>query len=254
MRSVLSLVGVALVAYLGVCLLMFLSQRSLMYFPQPQRALPDAPLLRFTNEGADLLVSTANASVGDAVMYLGGNAEDVSLSLPELAAAFPQRAIYALHYRGYGGSSGSASEAALVSDAQALLGQLHDRHRRVTLVGRSLGSGIAVQLAARQPVDRLVLITPFDSIARIAAAQFPYLPTNWLLQDRYDAGAVAAAVTTPTTLVVAGADEIIPRASSERLLSSFRDGVARMIVIEGAGHNDLSMHPGYGAALGSGGN
>ena len=102
--------------------------------------------------GATLQVCVRQRSGPDALIYFGGNAEDVSFSLNEFAAAFPQHSIYMLYYRGYGGSTGSPSEAALHADAQALFDQVQKEHPNIVLVGRSLGSGVAVRLAANNPV------------------------------------------------------------------------------------------------------
>ena len=187
-----------------------------------------------------------------ALLYFGGNGEDVSQTLPELARTFPDHAIYAMHYRGYGRSGGAPSEAALQGDALALYDLVARSHARVSAIGRSLGSGIAIRVACERPVSRLVLVTPYDSIAALASAQFRWLPVRWLLQDPYESVRVAPAITVPTTLVAAEHDEVIPRANTERLLAAFAPGVATLIVIPDAGHNDLSRQPAYGLALRTG--
>lgn len=111
---------------------------------------------------ATLRISARPHDGPGAVVYFGGNAEDVAWTVPELAGAFPDRAIYALHYRGYGGSSGRPAEAALRDDARALFRLVHSRHPDVIVVGRSLGSSLAIQLAAEEPVTRLAMISPFE--------------------------------------------------------------------------------------------
>jgi pimeloyl-ACP methyl ester carboxylesterase len=244
--------GTLLVAagvYAALCALVFLFQRSLIYFPQPRSFGGASSRLELRTPEA-LLVLTAKARPGtDAVVYFGGNAEDVSASLPELAAAFPDHALYLLHYRGYGGSSGRPSEAALHEDALAVFDHVHAGHARVTLVGRSLGTGVAIRLAAMRPAARLVLVSPYDSIEELAVRQFPFLPVRWLLRDKYESWRYAPQVRAPTTVVVAERDEIIPVASSARLLERFPEGVARWLVVPGVGHNSISDSPDYLPAL-----
>ncbi len=236
-------------AYVALCAVVFFFQRSLIYYPQP-RSFGNAGSRMELSTADALLVLTAKPRPGaDAVVYFGGNAEDVSASLPELAAAFPDHALYLVHYRGYGGSSGSPSEAALHADALAVFDRVHAEHARVTAVGRSLGSGVAIRLAALRPVTRLVLVSPYDSIEELASRQFPFLPVRWLLRDRFESWRHAPLVRAPTTIVVAERDEIIPVASSARLLSRFAEGVARWQVVPGVGHNSISDSPAYLPAL-----
>jgi pimeloyl-ACP methyl ester carboxylesterase len=161
------------------------------------------------------------------------------------SAGFPESAIYLLHYRGYGGSSGKPSEGALFADALTLFDEVHSKHPQIDVVGRSLGSGIAVYLASLRPVSRLVLVTPYDSLQELAALQFPYLPVRWLLLDKFESWRFAPQVTAPTLIITAESDEVIPRASSELLRSRFKSGVASFKTVAGAGHNTISENADY---------
>lgn len=250
-RSLFTFLGIGFLLYLAVCLALYFGQRSMIYFPRAAAIGPEAQRMRLPVDGADLLVTTRQRPGARALIYFGGNAEDVSTSLPQLAEAFPDRALYLMHYRGYGGSSGHPSEAALQADALALFDQIHPRHPDIGVIGRSLGSGIAVRLASQRPVRALLLVTPYDSLQEIAAGQFPWVPVRWLLADKYESLRHAPDVTAPTLLLAAEQDEVIPRASTERLAASFRPGVARLQVIPGTGHNTISLSPAYAAALGS---
>lgn len=238
-----------LVVYAGLCLALFLGQRSMIYFPQPRRSGSDAAIMKLQVKDAVLAISTRQADSEQAVIYFGGNGEDVSGSMPDLIAAFHGEALYALHYRGYGDSTGEPSQDALFADALALFDKVHATHPKVTVIGRSLGSGVAVHLASLRPVARLVLVTPYDSVAGIAAAQFPYFPVRWLLRDRYESFSYAPRVRAPTTIIMAERDEIIPRASTEQLLKRFAPGVASMVIIPGRGHNTLQEDALYRRAL-----
>ncbi|HEU4853555.1 MAG TPA: alpha/beta hydrolase [Telluria sp.] len=250
MRAALGILVAAALAYIAFCLLVFVQQRSLMYFPTPPtRTPPGAEVIALAG---NVVVTAFRQDRAPALLYFGGNAEDVNGSLGELAAAFPGHAIYLMQYRGYGGSDGAPTEEGLVSDALALYDKVRRRHERIEVAGRSLGSGVAIQLAAARPVDRLVLITPFDSMRDVAGRHYPYLPVRWLLRDPYDSAAYAPKVNAPTVLVAAADDEIIPRASTEALFRCFAPGVATMTVIEGVGHNTISSSPRYIAAISGG--
>lgn len=233
-----------IIIYLGLCAVLFINQRNLIYFPQP-RSINSGTTLTLSVEGAQVLVTTRQHNGPKALLYFGGNAEDVSYSLSSLSNAFPDYAIYLLHYRGYGGSSGNPSEAALFADALALFDKVHSDHQNIVVVGRSLGSGVAVHLASLRPVARLVLVTPYDSLQELAAQQFPYFPIRWLMLDKFEAWRYAERVTVTTLVVVAEHDEVIPRANSEALYKRFRTGLASFKVVAGASHNSISEYPEY---------
>ena len=246
MQKTLAIVlALGLAVYVAACLALFFFQRSLIYFAPAVAAHAAPKTSTLALPGATVKVSERPLAGARAMIYLGGNAEDVTASLPLLDRAFPDHALYLLHYRGYTGSSGKPSEAALVADALALFDSVAREHPEVVVVGRSLGTGVAVQLASQRPVSRLVLVTPFDSMVGLAARQFPYFPVRWLLRDRYDSSAYAPRVKAPTLLLAAGQDEIIPAGSAQRLLARFPSEVARLHVIEGVGHNTISDSPDY---------
>jgi pimeloyl-ACP methyl ester carboxylesterase len=239
--------------YLSVCGLLYLSQRSYIYYPTGRNS--DVPAVILQREDARIVVSSNDASSNDirsdrAILYFGGNAEDVSRAIAPLSQAFPGTAIYAMHYRGYGGSSGTPSERSLVADGIALHDLVAKNHPRISIIGRSLGSGVAIQIAASRPTDRLVLVTPYDSIAELAADHFKLFPIRLILRDRYESWRYASRMTVPTTLIVATQDQVIPNRSSEKLARAFPPGVANLVRIPGADHNNVSDFPGYVVALG----
>jgi len=168
------------------------------------------------------------------------------VDIPDLAETFPGNAIYALHYPGYGGSSGSPTERGILIDALALYDQVRAQHADITVIGRSLGTGVAVHVAGMRPVMGLVLVTPLDNLGDVAAANYRFLPVRWLLQDKFESGLYAPKVMAPTRIIVAGDDEIVPRASTERLRARFKGGVVvAYTVIPGVGHNTISDSPRY---------
>lgn len=248
MRFVLPVLVLALIAYAGLCLALFLMQRSFIYFPTP--AVPaiasDPGRTVFLDvSGARLAIAVRQHAGPKAILYFGGNAEDVTGNLAPLAGAFPQSAVYLMTYRGYGASSGTPSEQALQADALALFDWVQRDHPEIEIIGRSLGTGVATYLASRRPATRLVLITPYDSVLELARQRFPYIPVRWLLLDRFESGRYAPHIRVPTLIVEAEFDEVIPHASTARLLQRFAAGVATLVVIPGAGHNTLSEDPRY---------
>ncbi|MES2821162.1 MAG: alpha/beta fold hydrolase [Pseudomonadota bacterium] len=243
-RILVSSLLVVAALYLGICIALWVFQRALIYFPQPLSGSA-TDLLTLSVDEARVRVSVRPHDGPQALIYFGGNAEDVSLNMPGLARAFPDHALYLLHYRGYGGSSGSPSEEALQRDAQALFDRVWAEHPEILLVGRSLGSGVAVRLASQRPASRLILISPYNSLQDIAAAQFPFFPVRWLLRDKFESWKYAPRIRVPTLLILAEHDRVIPRASSETLLARFAPGVATLKVVPGADHNSISQHSEY---------
>ncbi|WP_418314936.1 alpha/beta hydrolase [Piscinibacter sakaiensis] len=245
-RDLLFTILVVALLYLAFCALMFLMQRSMIYYPRARAVTAAESTMKLPVDGGGEIVVTVRPHAGPkAIIYFGGNAEDVSLNLGEFSAAFPDHALFLMHYPGYGGSSGSPSEAAIHRDAAALFRVVHRQHPQVALIGRSLGSGVAARLASQAPASRLILVTPFDSLVDVAAPVYPFLPVRWLLLDRYESGQVAAGIGIPTTLIAAEHDEIIPMSSTRKLAARFGDGVASLTVIRGASHNDLDASPDY---------
>jgi pimeloyl-ACP methyl ester carboxylesterase len=122
---------------------------------------------------------------------------------------------------------------------------VYAEHPKIVVIGRSLGSGVAVWVASQRPVARLVLVTPFDSLADAAAAQYPFVPVRWLLRDKFESWRYAPQVTAPTRIIVAEDDELVPRSSSDRLRTRFKEGIVSYVVVPGVGHNTIQDGPGY---------
>lgn len=238
--------GLALL-YLAGCGAMYTWQRALLYHPQPAR-LPGESLT-LTVDGATLQINVRSLPGAPALLYFGGNAEDVSATMPQLARLFPDHALYGMNYRGFGQSTGEPAEPALHADARALYEHVRREHPEIKVVGRSLGSGVAIRLASEQAVARLVMITPYDSIENVAAEQFPWLPVRWLIRDRFDSASLAGRIGVPTTLIAAEHDTLIRPERTARLLTHFRPGVAHLVNITGTGHNDIGDSPLYARSL-----
>jgi len=248
-RAGVVLIAIALLVYAGICAALYLAQRSLIYHPTPRSRSDRAEALSIATDGAVLKIWHVPGQGERALLYFGGNAEDVAANIAPFAAAFPSTSLYLANYRGYGGSTGSPAEKAILADAEILFDRVHAEHPRVAVIGRSLGSGVAVHLAGVRNVTKLALITPYDSVLRIAQRQLPFVPVSWLLEDTFDSSAKAPRVRAPVLVLLAELDSVIPREHSERLVASFAPGPVTVRTIAGATHDSISASPEYASAL-----
>jgi fermentation-respiration switch protein FrsA (DUF1100 family) len=188
------------------------------------------------------------------VIYFGGNAEEVTAYATQAPETYGARAALFVNYRGYGASAGRPSESALVSDAAEIYDWAARRSdidaSRIALHGRSLGTGVAVQLAAARPAKCVVLTSPFASALDVAREMYPWLPVAWLLRHPFDSGAHAQKLRAPVLIVSGSADTLIRPHHSEKLAKLWGGKVER-VSLEGFGHNDLDLHPGYAKAIGA---
>jgi len=181
------------------------------------------------------------------VIYFGGNAEEVSSNVG-LAERFGEWSLLALNYRGYGASEGSPGEAALISDALDIFDYAARRpdvdSQRIVVMGRSLGSGVAVYLASRRKLAAVILVSPYDSVVAVAGRVYPFLPVRWMLKHPFDSLSRAPKITAPLLCIVAGEDRVIPTVHSERLFQAW-SGPKKWIDIPGADHDSIAGEPQY---------
>lgn len=252
MKTLITLLTLATLLYVLAALAMYLLQRKLIYHPTPEIVHTHAERKIVVDTDVTLRVIVANPDKNDAVIYFGGNAELVAGTASELAAALPKKTIYLVNYRGYSGSDGTPTETHLFNDAEKIFDSIATtnatQHQSISVIGRSLGSGIASYLASRKPVARLVLITPFDSILRIAQSAYPIFPVRWLLKDRFESDKYAPSIKAPVLLLLAENDAVIPMSSSQRLLPLLPDST-QSYTFDNTGHNDLQTHQGFYPAI-----
>lgn len=245
----------ALAIVIGLPLLVYLAQDSLIFYRQPVAEARRAQIARTQPAVADVWLAAADGTRVHAwhvksgpvlVLYFGGNAEEVSWMLEEAQAGAPGVSWLLMDYRGYGQSAGSPSEAALVADALALydhaLALPGTDAKRIYAFGRSLGSGVAVALAAERPLAGVILATPFDSLAAVAKRYYWYLPVDWMLKHRFDSIERAPRLATPLLCLVAEHDEVIPPEHGERLFAAW-GGPKHKALLTGANHNGTDAHP-----------
>lgn len=237
------------IAYGAIAVAAFLAQRKLMYFPDSERLSPASYGLVGVEErvlaspdGAQLVSWYAAAEPGrPTILYFHGNAGNLG-SRSERIRNYVSRGLgmMMLSYRDYGGSSGSPSERNNVADArlayEALLAE-GLRPQDIILYGESLGTGVAVQLAAQVPVAGVILDAPYTSIVEVAAGAYPYFPVRWFLFDRYETMSHLPGVHAPLLVVHGEDDRIIPVAMG-RAVYAAAHGPKEIVTFPGAGHSN----------------
>ncbi len=237
-----------IVAYAAGAVTLYLLQRKMLYAPSPEYS-HKFDSLALHNEQEILKTIVLNPGQSRAMIYFGGNAEAVIFNSEPFLKNFSDYTIYLANYRGYGGSTGSPTEQGLYSDALALYDQVHTNHNAVSLMGRSLGSGIATYLASERAVSHLALITPYDSISNVAQTHYPIYPVGLMIKDKFDSAEKAASVSAPVLIIMAEHDSLIPNSHSIKLSEAFQEGQVSMTNIKGAGHNNLSTDEEYYSTL-----
>jgi fermentation-respiration switch protein FrsA (DUF1100 family) len=250
------------VGYVAIAALVWFAQERLMFFPRAASARVEPPpgwqveeVGIGTRDGTALkgvLVRPSSAARGPLVIYFGGNAEEVTESASSARDTYGDRAVLLVNYRGYGASGGSPGEKPLVADAAEIFDWAIARpdvdRERVALHGRSLGSGVAVQLAAARPARCVVLTSPFASALEVARGAYPWLPVALLMRHPFDSLAHAKRLAVPALVLFGTRDDIVAPEQSERLAAAWGGPVER-VRLEGFGHNDLSLNPAYDAAI-----
>jgi pimeloyl-ACP methyl ester carboxylesterase len=248
------LLGLLITGYAALCALVFLQQDSLL-FPravidtrvqqQWQTNRIEIPSAKSAIESWWMTNNETNSNL--TILYFGGNAEDVLYTASE-AHRLDAKHFLATRYRGYGATPGNPSEANLFADALVVydhaINQQHVRPENIVVIGRSLGSGVAMHLAANRTLRSLVLITPYDSMTAVAQAQFPYLPVRWLLRHRFASDQLAARVGIPVLLLAGADDSLIPPVHASRLQAAL-GAKAKLHILTNVGHNDIETHPQY---------
>lgn len=238
--------------------LVWAGQRRLIYFPfgavpSPGDAgLRTAEAVTFaTADGLALhgwFIAAPRPPARFTAIVFNGNAGNRAHRAP-LAAALGRHdiAVLLFDYRGFGGNAGTPTERGLASDARAARRYVAARPdvdaSRLVYVGESLGTAVAVDLAAEHPPAALILRSPFASMAEVGQFHYPFLPVRWLLRDRYSAIDTIARVASPVLVIAGERDTIVPLAQSRRLFDAAREP-KQLLVVEGADHNDHALFAG----------
>ena len=250
---------ILLVIYGAIVAYVYSIQRNLLYFPShtyvaPREALADPALREFPVTAADGIALKgwyAPATTKPlTLVYFHGNGDDLESAAP--IAAFYIRAGYGVliaEYRGYSGLPGSPTEAGLYADARAYVNGLIAsgvRERDIVLFGRSLGTGVAAQMATEFHPGGLILLSPYRSIPEVAKSHFWFLPVDLLMKDRFETAAKIKSITAPLLIANGGQDQVIPP-SQGRDLFAMANEPKQFYFSTPAGHNDIFGY-GFGAA------
>jgi len=245
--------------YLAVLAYFYSAQRSLLYFPShtystPREALADPSLRELpveTTDGVALKGWYAPRTKRPlTLVYFHGNGDDLQSSAP--IAALYLKAGYGFliaEYRGYSGLPGAPTEAGLYEDARAYLRGLIASGvdpKQIVLFGRSLGTGVAVQMATEFQTGGLMLLSPYRSIPEVAESEFPFLPAELLIKDRFQTFKKIASITTPMLVANGGQDDVIPP-SQGRSVFALANEPKTFFFAAAAGHNNM-FEFGFGAA------
>lgn len=243
------------VGYVGGLAALFLLQRSFLFpIPQAVRTTPAAAgfpqaeeHLLTTDDGEKVILWHVPARPGHpVVLYFHGNGDFLAGFFGRFLDLIADgTGIVALSFRGYAGSSGHPSEQGLLRDAAAAYAFTTARYNADKIVawGFSLGSGVAVALAAEQPVGKLILEAPYTSTVDIAASLLPIFPMRLMIRDPFRSDQRIARVTAPLLIMHGGRDFTIPTVFGERLFALAHEP-KRFVRFPDGGHNDLDS---YGA-------
>jgi fermentation-respiration switch protein FrsA (DUF1100 family) len=231
-------------------------QRILMYAPDPTRVDPataDLPTVKElklrTADGVELIAWYHPAGPGQpTLLYFHGNAGNLLSRAGRMGEYIAKgRGMLMLSYRGYGGSGGKPTEKNNISDAHLVYRWLLDQNVKaadIILYGESLGSGVAVQLAASQSVGGVILDAPYTSIADVGARIYPYLPVQALTLDRYDSLSRIDRINAPLLIVHGDQDALIPIAMGRELHKRASEP-KQFAPIAGGGHADHHLFGSY---------
>jgi hypothetical protein len=239
--------------YAAIGLAAYLGQRKLMYFPDRARTPPTgvglagvAERVIETPDGQRVIAWYGRARPGKpTLLYFHGNGGSLADRAPRIARFMDQGwGVYMMTYRGYGGSTGSPSEAANMGDARLAYHALVREDvppASIIAYGESLGSGIAVRLAAEVPVAGVILDAPYTSIVDLAAQTYPFLPVRLVLIDRYDTTRYIAAIKAPLLILHGARDGVVP-VEMGRELARLAPEPKRLVVFPNGHHSDLYIN------------
>jgi len=249
-----SILKIVLGVAIGVPLFMWLFQERMLFFP---RLLDPRPALRPNVEEVSILAADGitlrgwlvkgDGAPAPLVIYFGGNAEEVSW-LVDVADYFVGWSLLLVNFRGYGESEGKPGEKELLQDGLVIHDYAKRRpevnSERIVAMGRSLGSGVAVHLAAHRVLRGVILVSPYDSIVEVAKRHYPFLPVSLMLRHRFDSLALAPQIEAPLLCLVATEDRVIPSAHSRALFRAWL-GTKTWHEVPHSDHDSISGEPEY---------
>lgn len=245
---------VAAAGYLSLLALLYVAQRTLMYFPDTARTSPAGAgfpqaqeVVLNAADGTRIVVWNVPPREGKPViLYFHGNGGALRHRVSRFTMLTSDgTGLVALSYRGYGGSTGSPNEEGLFADARAAYDFATKRYpsSRLVIWGESLGTGVAIELVTEKKADAVILEAPFTSTVDIAAAIYPIFPVRMLMKDQFRSDERIGKVAAPLLVLHGALDRVVPIAYGEKLFSLAREP-KKFVRFARGGHEDLNE---YGA-------
>ena len=257
MLALVSTTIIALCAYIALTAVVYVAQRSLMYFPDTAHVLPAAAGLPEAEEvpltAADgVRIAAWHVPPRDGkpvILYFHGNGGALRFRVTRFRQLIADGiGLVALEYRGYGGSGGSPNEQGLIADAQAAyhFAAAHYPPQQLVLWGESLGAGVAIAVGAERPVGRVILEAPFTSAVALGARHYWYLPVRLLMKDQFRSDLRIGKVKAPVMIMHGVNDRVVPYAMGEQLFELANKPKHFVRFLDG-GHEDLDDNGGLDA-------
>ncbi len=259
LRKLLRILSLVFFIYGIVCVYFYFQQDRFLFFPHPpiQADQKNQILLAFPRSEYKIQTLDQKTLQGwfvengpeksPLLIYYGGNAEDVSMQVQDLPPLQNMHFLF-MNYRGYGESEGKPSQKDFFRDALQIYDEVSQRpevdSENIFLMGRSLGSGVAMYVASERAAKGIILVTPFDSIQKVAEYYYPFLPLSLILKHPFDSVTLAQHMQIPMLAILAEKDEVIPLERAFELVRQYA-GPKTLFLIPTAGHNDVQEYPQY---------
>ena len=254
MSAILKFAGFAVGGYLALVLLLYFAQRNMMFLPDRRHYSPQEVGIRgvseavLTNEAGEKLfcwyAPLENPSA--TILFFHGNGGNVAMRSDKIRQLNDAGySVFMLGYPGYGGSEGSPSEAAFVEASELAYHHLLDigiQESDIVIYGESIGSGVAVQLAASKQARALILEAPMNSVREIAESVYWFIPVRIILKDTFLSHNYIANIHMPLLVLHGNRDGVIPISSGQRLFEAAEEPKKFHKIING-GHNNLYDFP-----------
>jgi fermentation-respiration switch protein FrsA (DUF1100 family) len=242
---------VLLAGYIGAVVLLYVAQRKLLYFTDPERVapaaagLPRAETIALETEDGERLIGWHVQPARDrpVILYFHGNGGTLALRAGRFRTLTQDgTGLVAIDYRGYGGSTGRPTQSGLMIDGRTAYGFAAARYSpdRIAVWGESLGTGVAVALAAERSFGRIVLEAPFTSAADAAARHYPFVPVRALMKDQFRSDEVIGSIRAPLLVLHGTDDDVVPIDLGERLFALAPEP-KRFVPFPGGGHDNLEQ-------------
>ena len=233
--------------YSLVCILVYFFQTRLLFFPRQNSSIYENKKISIKNGDITLKAFLINKGRDKLLIYFGGNSEDVSENIPDFNA-FDDCTLLLTNYRGYGGSEGHPGEKEIFNDALFIYDWImsnNDKYTNIIIIGRSLGSGVASYLASKRKVDKLILVTPYDSIENVAKEMHPYLPVSLILKHKFNSKEYIKTYQNDVLVLLAEHDRVVSYYRSEKLMEYINKENLKKATIRGTSHNNINSDQNY---------